>query len=198
MGSCFSRRSLRSSEPEFHTIRVVHLNGHVEDFESPVSASHVAGKPGKHFVCTPAQLLSLGAKPMRPDTLLEPGRIYFLLPYSALQADMSPLDYAAVAKKLTALAKTGRSDPNKSPGRSSPVWSRQGGSSPVWSSPSRSPSRFADAEMGSAGGSFGAQRSVRARSWKPILDPIREKSFHRRSESELQMQESNLEALKVE
>ena len=152
----------------------------------------------KQVVAPERRLISLGAKPMRPDTLLEPGRIYFLLPYSALQADMSPLDYAAVAKKLTALAKTGRSDPNKSPGRSSPVWSRQGGSSPVWSSPSRSPSRFADAEMGSAGGSFGAQRSVRARSWKPILDPIREKSFHRRSESELQMQESNLEALKVE
>ncbi|XP_024024328.1 uncharacterized protein LOC21399872 [Morus notabilis] len=177
MGSCLSCRS-SSSELEFKAVRVVHLNGYVEDFEHPVSVSYVTGKPTKYFVCTPAQLLSCGTKPMRPETLLERGKLYFLLPYSALQADVSPLDLASIARKLTALAKTVRRKPNKSPGRFSPSPAQYGGSSPDTTS-------------------IGVQRAVRERPWKPILDTIRERSFTRRSESELQLQENQIEALRV-
>ncbi|GMN62069.1 hypothetical protein TIFTF001_031147 [Ficus carica] len=133
---------------------------------------------------------------MGPEALLEPGRVYFLLPYSALQADVSPLDLACVAKRLNALAKTSRPKPNQSPGQEGTSPARFCGSSPVWSSPARSPNQFAEPVSETA--LFGAYRSARARSWKPILDTIREKSFNRRSESELQLQESRLEALALE
>lgn len=192
MGICFSCRSSSSSScagESSSTVRVVHLNGYVEDFEQPVCVSQITGKPSKQFVCTPAQLLSSGSKSLRQDTLLQPGQVYLLLPYSALQADVSPLDLASIVRKLTAAAKASRrsgTDSGKSPG-ASPIRS-QHGSSPVWNSslsPSRSsPNRFAEPDMGLMG--YGGQSSCRGRSWKPILDPIRERSFNRRSESDIQ------------
>ncbi|KAL5549459.1 hypothetical protein UlMin_004690 [Ulmus minor] len=151
MGACFSCKPSQTSFS--NSVRVVHLNGLVEVFEYNVSVSEVIGKLTKHFVCTPAQLLSTGSRPLKPETLLEPGQIYLLLPFSALQADVSPLDLVSLVKKLTAIAKSGRCEAYKSSGASPSL--RQNGSSP-------------------------------ARSWKPKLDPIRERSFNRRSESDLQ------------
>ncbi|KAG2699460.1 hypothetical protein I3843_07G192200 [Carya illinoinensis] len=185
MGACFSCRSSAA----FKSIRVVHFNGFVEDFENPVSVSQVTGKPPKHFVCTPAQLLSTATASnyLKPDTQLEPGKLYFLLPYSTLQAEISPLDLASIAKRLIKVAKTNRSQAKSS--RASPSISPYG-SSPVLNSPSRSPNRFGEPEVSMV--ALGAtQRSSRARSWKPILDPIRERSFNRTSESDLQEKHSD-------
>ncbi|KAF5456368.1 hypothetical protein F2P56_025859 [Juglans regia] len=192
MGACFS---CRSSSAAFKSIRVVHFNGFVEDFENPVSVSQVTGKPPKHFVCTPAQLLSTATATasnlLKPDTQLEPGKLYFLLPYSTLQAEISPLDLASIAKRLTRVAKTNRSQPKSS--RASPSISPYS-SSPVLNSPSRSPSRFGEPETSMV--ALGAtQMSSRARPWKPILDPIRERSFNRRSESDLQEKHSDTEII---
>jgi hypothetical protein len=175
MGACFSRRS---SSPAAKSIRLVHMNGYVEDFEHPVSVSQATGKPAKHFVCTPAQLLCSGAEPLNPDTQLEAGKMYFLLPFSILQADVSPMDLVSLVRKLTAVAKASRRDAK------STLWS-QYGSSPGFSSPGTSPSRFMEPE-GKMMMEYGATRSCRARSWRPILDTIKERSFNRRSESDLQ------------
>ncbi|KAF3972858.1 hypothetical protein ACB098_09G154500 [Castanea mollissima] len=158
---------MRSSQP-FKSIRVVHFNGYVEDFVHPVSVNEVTAKSPKHFVCTPAQLLTNGSKPLKPDTQLELGKIYFLLPFSTLQADVSPMDLASIVRKLTTVAKT------------SPLSSQQHSSN----DPATSPNRFMEAEKPVV--AYGAPRSARARSWKPILDTIRERSFNRRSESDLQ------------
>uniref|UniRef100_A0A803Q7D2 DUF4228 domain-containing protein n=1 Tax=Cannabis sativa TaxID=3483 RepID=A0A803Q7D2_CANSA len=196
MGLCYSCRSLSLSttsnnRPEFKYVRVVHLNGYVECFEQPIPVSQVLEKPSKNFVCTPIELLSSGFRPLKPETLLQPGRIYFLLPYTTLQAEVSPIDLATLVKRLNAAAtKTSRSGSIKSSSSgllASPLSSQLIGSpSSIWSSPSWSPNRFAEPDCMSDL----AQRSVRARSWKPILDTIREKSFHRRSESELQFESS--------
>lgn len=148
-------------------IRVVHLNGLVQDFDHPVSVSEVTGthRPPKQFLCTPAELLSDCSKlGLQPDTMLQAGHIYFLLPYSTLQPDVS---LASIARKLTAKAKSTK--PNSS---------TQPASTPLWRSP--------DSGLVSCR----AQRLSRMRPWKPILDTIREKSFNRRSESDLQ--EGNL------
>ncbi|XP_059461952.1 uncharacterized protein LOC132190943 [Corylus avellana] len=168
MGACFSCRS----SPPPKSIRLVHMNGYVEDFQHPVSVSQVTGKPPKHFVCTPAQLLCAGSEPLQPNTQLEAGKIYFLLPFSVLRADVSPLDLVSIIKKLTAVAKASRREPQLP------------GASPYGLSPVTSPSRFMEPEGEMMG--YGADRSARARSWKPILDTIKEKSFNRRSESDLQ------------
>ncbi|PPR84169.1 hypothetical protein GOBAR_AA36538 [Gossypium barbadense] len=168
MGCSLSCRS--SSCGVKNMIRVVHLNGLVQDFDHPVSVSEVTGtdRPPKQFLCTPAQLLSdcsqLG---LQPDTILQAGHIYFLLPYTTLQSDVSHVSLASIARKLTAKAKSTK--PNSS---------TQPASISLWPSP--------DSGLVSSG----AQRLSRMRPWKPVLDTIREKSFNRRSESDLQ--EGNL------
>ncbi|XP_030535577.1 uncharacterized protein LOC115744500 [Rhodamnia argentea] len=201
MGNCAPCRSSAVSLPacKNKSVRVVHWNGFVEDFEEPITVGEVTGKPAKHFVCTPAQLLSAGSKPMKPQVTLEPGRIYFLLPYSTLQADVSPVDLSALVRKLMVKAKASPGRPSgTSPGQSSParsfdpipIWnspSRNSTSGPSWgsspssSSPGRSPTRLLGAD-----GTVAGQRSVGAKSWRPVLGTIRERSFNRRSESDLQ------------
>ena len=182
MGSCLSC----GSSSTFKNVRVVHLNGYVESFEEPISVSQVIGTPPKHFVCTSAQLLSPSAsKPLKADTQLQPGLVYFLLPYSILQADVSPLDLASLAKKLTSIAKTSRCGDNiKNLRKACPFSSSHDELGSVWNSPSRSPGRFAVADQQGAMG-FGVRSPCRVRPWKPILDTIREKSFNRRSESDI-------------
>ncbi|XVF47665.1 hypothetical protein PTKIN_Ptkin03bG0128300 [Pterospermum kingtungense] len=167
MGCCFSRRS--SSSRVENIIRVVHLNGSVQNFEYPVTVSEVIGRSPKLLLCTPSQLISNCSKGLLPDTVLETGHIYFLLPYSALQSDVSPVDLASIARKLTAKAKSTKCKAE---------------SSPVWKSPARSPNQISQPDSGLM--PCGAQRFSRVRPWKPILDTIREKSFNRRSESDLQ------------
>ena len=179
MGACFSIRSSST----FNNVRVVHLNGYVEDFEQPISASQVIGNPPKHFVCTSIQLLSsCSSKSLNGDTQLRPGQVYFMLPYSILQDEVSPVDLASLAKRLTAIAKTRPceyNNGNKSI-KASPLSSQT-----FWSSPSRSPGRVGVQEQ------IGMMMNGRlgtcsVQPWKPMLDTIREKSFTRRSESDLQ------------
>ncbi|EOY32008.1 hypothetical protein QUC31_019588 [Theobroma cacao] len=176
MGCSFSRGS---SSTVKNIIRVVHLNGYVEDFEYPVSVGQLTGKPPKQFLCTPAQLISGCSQGLQPDTILEAGRIYFLLPYSTLHPDVSPADLASLARKLSAKAKSTNCKA-KSP--TSSQYSH--GSSPLWNSLGRSPNRLRESDSGMK--SHGAQSSSRVRTWRPVLDTIREKSFNRRSESDLQ------------
>ncbi|KAK2969252.1 hypothetical protein RJ640_003488 [Escallonia rubra] len=183
MGGCFSCRSPAT----FINTRVVHLNGFVEDYEGPVTVSQVTGKPPKHFVCTQAQLLSTGLKPLKPDTQLEAGKIYFLLPYSAFRAEVSPMDLASMARKLTNKAKSARLDAKSVRTR---LLASPNGSSPAWCSPARSPAdRFLDRsiedETGQDVAAYGMQKSTKSRSWRPILATIKERSFNRRSESDL-------------
>ncbi|KAJ1378222.1 hypothetical protein SESBI_48089 [Sesbania bispinosa] len=176
MGGCFSCRS-SSKTSKSNNVRLVHLSGYVEDFEQPISVSQVtSGNPPSHFVCTSIQLLSSCSKPLNGDTQLQPGNVYFILPYSILQADVSPVDLASLAKRLTTIAKTSRCEDKKAL-KASPFLSQQG----VWSSPSSSPGRVEQIGM-----TYGGRSTCRMRPWKPILDTIREKSFNRRSESDLQ------------
>ncbi|OMO59313.1 hypothetical protein COLO4_34251 [Corchorus olitorius] len=174
------RFSSRSSCRVKNTIRVVHLSGYIEDFEYPVSVSQVTGgscggggggggRPPKHFLCTPTQLISNGCKGLEADTILEAGHIYFLLPYSTLQDEVSPLDLASIAKKLTAKAKSTKSNYKPNSLSASSI-----------NSPATSPNRFVIKSSDS-------QRPTRRlQAWRPILDTIREKSLNRRSESDLQ------------
>lgn len=168
MGACFSC----NSSSTLKNVRVVHLNGFVEDFEQPISASQVInGNPPEHFVCTSIQLLSFSSKPLKADTQLQPGQVYFMLPYSILQSDFPPVDLASLAKRLTAIAKTKACDCeyNKSltgrPGRVGYVAEQIG-------------------IMGMMNGS--GQSPCRMKPWRPILDTITEKPLNRRSESDLQ------------
>ncbi|XP_004487978.1 uncharacterized protein [Cicer arietinum] len=179
MGGCFSSRPSCTSK----TIRLVHLSGYVEDFEQPITVNQVTcGNPPTHFVCTSLQLLSSSSKPLKGDTQLQPGIVYFMLPYSILQADVSPVDLASLAKRLTAKAKTRRFEDKKKTMKGSPLLNKNELRS-VWSSPLMSPSRVGAAE--GIGMAYGGS-TCRGRLWRPLLDTIREKSFNRSNESDLQ------------
>ncbi|KAL4325797.1 hypothetical protein GQ457_11G018200 [Hibiscus cannabinus] len=105
MGSCLSSScSCKNSSP--NTVRLVHFNGCVEDFEHPITASEVTGKPPRQYLCTAAQLLSSGSQPLNPDARLQSGQLYFLLPWSILRDDVPPLHMASLVKRLTARAKS--------------------------------------------------------------------------------------------
>ncbi|KAK9931624.1 hypothetical protein M0R45_018896 [Rubus argutus] len=114
-------------------------------------------------------------------------------------SEASPLDLAAVVRKLTALARSNSSRSSEGLGRSGSSRSSRSGqlspmhcSSPVLSnyssSPGRnSPGRFMEPENGPGPMEmYGPQRASRARSWKPLLDTITERSLNQRTESDLQ------------
>ncbi|QCD80345.1 uncharacterized protein LOC114179149 [Vigna unguiculata] len=159
MGACFSC----DSSSILKHIRVVHMNGYVEDFEQPISVRQVIGHPSKHFLCTSTQLLSASSKSMTGDTHLQPGQVYFMLPYSVLQADVSPVDLAGLVKKLSAVAKACPLSTQNQPVR--------GGSA----------EQYGVGKM-----NIGGRSPCRVQPWKPVLDTISEKPYHRRSESDWQ------------
>ena len=84
------------------------------------------------------------------------------------------MDMISTVRRLTAIAKTTPSEATKSPGTTT------ASSSPAGSF------LVQDVRLGvMVGGGLG-KGSCKARSWKPLLDPIREMSFPRRSDSDLQ------------
>lgn len=147
MGCLFSRSS--PTEP-LDCVRVIHVNGFVEDYAAPVTVSDVVGKPSKHVLCSSAHLLSAGSPLLRPEDSLEPGRIYFLLPHSVFHsAESSPIDLASLVSRLTAAAK------------------RAG--------PAGEPTAVSAAAEGKT-----AQEQAESQGkvmWKPVLETIRELSF---------------------
>ncbi|XP_054820207.1 uncharacterized protein LOC129319231 [Prosopis cineraria] len=184
MGGCVSscRSSSSSSTTAFKNVRVVHLNGYVEDFLEPVSVRQLTGDPPKHFVCTTLQLLSPSnsTTPLKADAKLRPGEVYFKLPCSVLQADVSPVDLASLAKRLTAIAKTTSTIVNRAEeDENQPRLGRVPLSSHLALSHR---DRVSVSACGLQGGRRrgGGKRSLYGHGvqpWKPILDPIGESSF---------------------
>ncbi|KAK8968175.1 hypothetical protein KSP40_PGU003161 [Platanthera guangdongensis] len=79
------------------SVRVITINGHLEIFDRPVTAGEITANSAPYVLCSAAQLLSPGTRPLGPDDRLEPGRLYFLA---------APLDMAAIATRLTTLARS--------------------------------------------------------------------------------------------
>ncbi|KAG0470686.1 hypothetical protein HPP92_017386 [Vanilla planifolia] len=154
MGCCFSRNK---SEP-FNGVRVLHINGHLEGFDAPVTACEITGKPPYQLLFSPVHLLSGYAKPLQANEQLEPGRVYFLLPYSVLQT--SPADLTALAIRLCAVAN-----------RSAKVAPVKGTIRPALVQ-----------TVGEVGCVRQDMRLPRVRPWKPVLETIRELSFRRTME----------------
>lgn len=163
MGCCFSSKKL----PKSKNIRIVGLNGLVQEIGYPITVGEVTGKPGMHFLITQPQLLTAAAAtPLKVDAPLEAGRVYFLLPTTLFQS--APEELAPIARKLASIA---RKPPSKSKSKSC-------------SSSSPSPFNDGDDEV--------LNKCGKSRSWKPVLSTIRERSFNRSSESDLQAQHSNI------
>ncbi|KAK4369558.1 hypothetical protein RND71_013350 [Anisodus tanguticus] len=165
MYCCFSPKS----SDILKTIRVVHLNGHVEDFDHPISVHELMGKFHKNFVFTHAQLLAAAPKSLKHDTMLEQGHIYYLLPSSLFQSSVSPMDLVPVARKLSYIAKNGAAKDMSKKQQSK-----------------NETNLMVESENEVVTSYRIEERSNKSRSWKPLLSTIREWSFNQRSESDLQ------------
>ncbi|XP_071694400.1 uncharacterized protein [Rutidosis leptorrhynchoides] len=107
MGACFSSKQ---SKPKVtsKTIRVVHMDGTLEDYEDLTTVDQVINNFPMHFLCTPIQILQNGLLPLKPDHQLKTGKIYFVFPNSTLRFNATPDDLTSLTKKLTNIAKTGK------------------------------------------------------------------------------------------
>uniref|UniRef100_A0A0E0E5Z2 DUF4228 domain-containing protein n=1 Tax=Oryza meridionalis TaxID=40149 RepID=A0A0E0E5Z2_9ORYZ len=184
MGCAFS--SAGALRP-FEGVRVIHINGYVEDFDAPVTVGQVTGKSssaaagegqGRYVLCSSAHLLQPGRGPFRADDPLEAGTVYFLLPQSIFQSESSAVDLACLMNRLTSLARKGAA------AASSPVEALFAAGihhPPPSSSPcSRSSSSKPPASSGSPERCYLAAAASRPAAWKPRLDRIDE-SFGRAS-----------------
>uniref|UniRef100_A0A7N0T8I6 Uncharacterized protein n=1 Tax=Kalanchoe fedtschenkoi TaxID=63787 RepID=A0A7N0T8I6_KALFE len=157
-----SSSSWDNNKAKKSNVRVVHLDGRVEDYEVPVKVNQIILNPKKDLLCTKSQLLCTtgSSKALSSDCELELGNLYFLLPISAFRCEASVMDMANMVNKLTNIAKSARL---KEGSRPVPV----GGSGL---------NRVAGGK-----GSGSVEKCV----WKPVLDAIGEKSSNGRSESDL-------------
>ncbi|CAI9298078.1 unnamed protein product [Lactuca saligna] len=164
MGACFSyKRSNKKVTTK--TIRVVQLDGTLEDYEDPATVEQVISNFPKHFLCTPIQILQDGLVPLKLDHQLETGQIYFMLPISTINFNASPMDLTSLTRKLTNIAKTSRY-PTKS------ISTRPSTSSLCASKPN-SPNRFLDRRHGETQEEC-LLNLPKSPLWKPILATITE------------------------
>lgn len=162
MGARFSCKSTESDATLPMRIRVVHLDGSLEDYEEPATVDQVVSNFPKHFLCTPIEIIQSGLVPLSLDYPLRLGQIYFMLPNSTLRFNASPVDLASLTKRLMNIAKTGRYSVKSVP--TSPS------ASPLCSPQPRSPSR----SFGRRCDEVGEGSMIKSLRWKPILTAITE------------------------
>ncbi|KAL8191551.1 hypothetical protein R6Q57_028282 [Mikania cordata] len=162
MGACFSSKTELTSK----AIRVVRLDGSLEDYDGPATVNQVINNFPKHFLCNPIQILQDGLVPLRLEQL-KMGQIYFMLPVYTLKFNASPMDLTSLTRKLTNIAKTGRCPAKPS----DPI---NPSASPLRGPKDRSLNRF-DRRCGGRVENMG--NTGETPRWKPILAPIGETSF---------------------
>lgn len=101
MASCARRAKVVSPD----AIRVVHVNGQVDKFPAPVSFKRVVQHHPRHFICHSRDLYAVNCRPLKPEEELRLGELYFLLPFSALESDLSAENLMALAARLLAAAR---------------------------------------------------------------------------------------------
>ncbi|KAG6388983.1 hypothetical protein SASPL_150420 [Salvia splendens] len=138
-------------KPKIKSIRIVRLNGSVEEINYPITVAEVTGNQPKDFLFTQASLLAAAATPLKMEAPLEAGLVYFLLPATLFQSNVAPVELAPIVRKLASIALNTKSQV-KCSDQIEPL-------------------------------------SRKSRPWKPILSTIRERSFNRRSESDLRGEE---------
>lgn len=84
------------------TIRVIAVNGRVQELRRPVRASELTDRNPLHFICD-ANRLRVGCRipGLAPSDELEPGRLYFLLPMDLLYSVLTDEEMAALTCKAS-------------------------------------------------------------------------------------------------
>ncbi|KAD3068160.1 hypothetical protein E3N88_36040 [Mikania micrantha] len=163
MGARFSCKSSETTGVLMPTrIRVVHLDGSLEDYEDPATVDQVISNFPKHFLCAPIEIIRSGLVPLNLNQQLRSGQIYFMLPNSTLKFNSSPMDLSSLTKKLMTIAKTGRCSAKSAP--TSPS------ASPLNSRRPTSPNHSFDRRCGDTG----EESMIKSVRWKPNLGVITE------------------------
>ncbi|XP_040381397.1 uncharacterized protein LOC102704071 [Oryza brachyantha] len=171
----------------FDGVRVIHINGYVEDFDVPVTVGQVTGKEEddeeevqrrrerRYVLCSSAHLLQPGRGPFRPDDPLEPGTVYFLLPQSIFQSESSAVDLACLMNRLTSLARKGGSGaPGPSPVEALFAGLHHDATPPPSSSCTSRPQHDRPAATSQQPERCYGAAAARPAPWKPRLDRIDE------------------------
>lgn len=98
-------RSRRTEVVSPEAIRVVHLNGQLDEFPAPVSVKRALQNDSRHFICCSRDLSAVNCRPLQPEEDLRLGELYFLLPLSVLEADLSVENLVALGARLYAAAR---------------------------------------------------------------------------------------------
>ncbi|XP_057838477.1 uncharacterized protein LOC131048524 [Cryptomeria japonica] len=96
----------RFSEVCPQRVRIVDMSGQVEEFSTAVKVKQVLQNHPRHFLCFSRDLYAIKNGRLLPaEEDLRLGDIYFVLPISILDSDLSPQNLAALAARLVAAAK---------------------------------------------------------------------------------------------
>ncbi|KAL4367673.1 hypothetical protein GQ457_05G006760 [Hibiscus cannabinus] len=108
MGACVSSASSSKSDTTVggrggsSAVRVVHMDGRVQEFRQSVQANDIVSKNPGHFLCS-SESMSIGTcVPHVPgDEELQPGQVYFLFPLSQSDKPLSLPDLCSLAIKAS-------------------------------------------------------------------------------------------------
>ncbi|GLJ46356.1 hypothetical protein SUGI_0977150 [Cryptomeria japonica] len=99
--SCVCSHLLQSN-----TIKLIFVDGRLQEFEKQVKAAEIMVENPQQFVCEAAALhVGRRINPLPADEDLELGHLYFLLPMSKLQGVVSRSDLASIALKARSAMK---------------------------------------------------------------------------------------------
>ncbi|XP_047051772.1 uncharacterized protein LOC124657231 [Lolium rigidum] len=109
MGSCVSL-SAAPPPPTVATAKVVHVDGPIVQFATPVTARDALGSDAassSSFLCSSDELrFDLPARALATEEALQPGCLYFALPVSMLRRPLSGQEMAALAVKASSALAT--------------------------------------------------------------------------------------------
>lgn len=86
-------------------IRVVHFNGQLDEFPAPISVRRAVQNHPHHFICLPRDLYTVNCRPLQLQEHLQLGELYFLLPLSTLESDLTVENLMTLTAKLYAAAR---------------------------------------------------------------------------------------------
>ncbi|XP_008457799.2 uncharacterized protein LOC103497401 [Cucumis melo] len=84
------------------SIKVIHMDGFIEEFSDPIKASKITSRNPNFFLCNSEQMLIGSCVPsLSSDENLQIGQIYFLLPLSLAHSPLSLPDLCNFAIKAS-------------------------------------------------------------------------------------------------
>ncbi|KAK7252867.1 hypothetical protein RIF29_37119 [Crotalaria pallida] len=104
MGNCTS-----SDSTQVATVKLVHLDGTLQEFPYPVKVSHLLQQHPMCFICNSDEMdFDDVVTAVHEDDVLQPGQLYFALPLNRLSHRLQAAEMAALAVKASsALMKSG-------------------------------------------------------------------------------------------